>query len=90
MLASDANAVEETINNQIIKPLLSAASGASEGKGPKFRFRLKGVTEVQAMADVVKTLDEGGWEVSQATLSERLGFAVTRKDETEEVQNGND
>jgi arginine repressor len=42
------------------------------------------------MADVVKTLDEGGWEVSQATLSERLGFAVTKKDETEEVQNGND
>jgi hypothetical protein len=81
MLASDANAVEETVNNQIIKPLLVAAFGISEGKIPRFRFRLKGVTEVQAMANVIKTLDEAGWAVSPSTLSERLGFAVTKKNE---------
>lgn len=78
MLASDANAVESTINNQIIKPLFEAAFGFSDSV-PLFRFRLKGVTEIQEMANVVKTLDEGGWEVSQETLSERLGFPVTKK-----------
>ncbi|MEE9352370.1 MAG: DUF935 family protein [Thiotrichaceae bacterium] len=79
MLASDANAVEATINNQIIKPLFEAAFGFSDSI-PVFRFRLKGVSEIQEMATVVKTLDEGGWEVSQEVLSERLGFPVTKKE----------
>jgi phage gp29-like protein len=86
MLASDANAVEATINNQIIKPLFEAKYGFSESI-PQFRFRLKGVSEIKEMADIVKTLDEGGWEVSQDILSERLGFPVTKK---EGDQNGND
>lgn len=85
MLASDANAVEATINNQIIKPLFEAAFGFSESI-PIFRFRLKGVAEIQEMATIVKTLDEGGWEVDEATLSERLGFTVTKK---ESQENGN-
>lgn len=86
MLASDANAVEATINNQIIKPLFEAKFGFSDAL-PQFRFRLKGVSEIKEMADIVKTLDEGGWEVSQDILSERLGFPVTKK---EGDQNGND
>ncbi len=86
MLASDANAVEATINNQIIKPLFEAKYGFSESI-PQFRFRLKGVSEIQEMANVVKTLDEGGWEVSGETLSERLGFTVTKKGVLED---GND
>ena len=86
MLASDANAVEATINNQIIKPLFEAAFGFSDSV-PVFRFRLKGVTEIQEMANVVKTLDEGGWEVSQDVLSERLGFPVTKKEVTQDGNN---
>jgi phage gp29-like protein len=88
MLASDANAVEATVNNQIIKPLFEAAFGASNSK-PFFRFRLKGVAEIQEMATVVKTLNEAGWDVQPGTLSERLGFPVTRMNETEVFDNGN-
>jgi len=84
MLASDANAVEATVNNQIITPLFQATFGKSDSM-PIFRFRLKGVTEIQEMATVVKTLDEGGWEVSQEVLSERLGFPVTKKEDSQDV-----
>ena len=86
MLASDANAVESTVNTQIIKPLFEAAFGLSDSI-PFFRFRLKGVAEIQEMANVVKTLDEANFEVSAEVLSERLGFQVTKKGV---VEDGND
>jgi len=87
MLASDANAVEATINNQIIKPLFEAKFGFSDSV-PQFRFRLKGVSEIQEMANVLKTLMEAGKTVDNDIISERLGFQVT--DIKGEVQNGND
>ena len=83
MLASDAKAVEETVNNQIIKPLFEATYGASNER-PVFRFRLKGVTEVQEMAKVVETLDKAGYEVNEDVLSERFGFKVSKKETQEE------
>jgi len=76
MLASDANAVEATINNQIIKPLFEHAFGFSDSI-PQFRFRLKGVTEIQEFAVVLKTLKEAGKTVDNDIISERLGFKVT-------------
>jgi len=87
MLASDANAVEATINNQIIKPLFEAKFGFSDSV-PQSRFRLKGVSESQEMANVLKTLMEAGKTVDNDIISERLGFQVT--DIKGEVQNGND
>lgn len=87
MLASDANAVEATINNQIIKPLFEAKFGFSDSI-PQFRFRLKGVSEIQEMANVLKTLMEAGKTVDNDIISERLGFQVT--DIKEGFQNGND
>jgi len=80
MLASDARAVEETVNTQIIKPLYEATYGNAIDK-PVFRFRLKGSTELQEMANVVKTLSEAGYEAEQETLSERFGFKITKKEE---------
>ncbi len=90
MLASDANAVEATINNQIIKPLFEAAFGFSDSI-PTFRFRLKGVTEIQEFAVVLKTLKEAGKTVSNDIISERVGFKVTDlpETETEGFNNGN-
>ena len=82
MLASDAKAVEETVNTQIIKPLYENTFGPSDSK-PVFRFRLKGVTEIKEMSDVLKTLDEAGYTVDERTVSERLGFKVTKKSEEE-------
>jgi phage gp29-like protein len=86
MLASDAKAIEETVNNQIIKPLYEAQFGVG-GQRPIFRFRLKGVTELQEMANVVETLDKAGYEVDEETLSQRFGFNVVKKEEVSE--NGN-
>ena len=82
MLASDARAVEETVNSQIIKPLYEATYGSAPDK-PVFRFRLKGATELQEMATVVKTLSEAGYEAEEETLSERFGFKVTKIEEGE-------
>jgi phage gp29-like protein len=87
MLASDAKAVEETVNNQIIKPLFEGEFGLSDSK-PHFRFKLKGVDELQAMATVIKTLSEAGLETDLAVLTEKFGFTVTKKDiQPDEVQN---
>ena len=83
MLASDAKAVEDTVNNQIIKPLFEATYGASATR-PIFRFRLKGVTEISEMSKVVETLDKAGYEIDEAVLSERFGFKVSRKEIVEE------
>jgi phage gp29-like protein len=86
ILASDARAVEETVNTQIIKPLYEATFGASNNI-PKFRFNLKGIQEINEMAKAVETLDKAGYEVDEQTLSEKFGFKVTKK--TEEVTNVN-
>lgn len=82
MLASDARAVEETVNSQIIKPLYEATYGSAPDK-PIFRFRLKGAAELQEMATVVKTLFDAGYEAEEQTLSERFGFKITKKEEGE-------
>lgn len=80
MLASDARAVEETVNNQIIKPLFEGTFGQSNTM-PVFKFRLKGVSELQEMANVVKTLDEAGYQINTDVLGERLGLDVIKKKE---------
>jgi phage gp29-like protein len=86
MKASDAKAVEETVNNQIIKPLFNNLFGASNDR-PVFRFKLKGVSELQEMAKVVETLDKAGYETDEAVLTEKFGFPIKKKESTEEVQN---
>jgi len=88
MLASDAKAVEETVNNQIIKPLFEATFGSSTNR-PRFRFRLKGLTEITEMSKAIETLDKAGYEVDSDTLSERLGFKVTKKETNKDVTNVN-
>ena len=87
MLASDAKAVEDTVNSQIIKPLFEATYGASNSR-PVFRFRLKGVTEINDMAKAIETLDKAGFTVEEKILSERLGFKVIKKP-TQEIKNVN-
>ena len=82
ILASDARAIEETVNNQIIKPLFEGNYG-TEAERPIFRFRLKGAEELKAIAEFVKTLSEAGYEISENDLSSRFGMRVTKK--TEEV-----
>tara|TARA_R110002020_G_scaffold125388_3_gene282598 strand:+ start:1038 stop:2267 length:1230 start_codon:yes stop_codon:yes gene_type:complete len=94
MLASDANAVEETVNNQIIKPLWEASpQSTGSNTAPVFRFRLKGVAELQEMANVLKTLKEAGKTVPNEVISERMGLPIEdieEGNETEAVENGND
>ena len=78
ILASDALAVENTINTQIIKPLAVALWGENVDNVPRFRFNLKGTGEQQATAELVKTLKESGYDIAPEELSTKLGFAVTR------------
>ena len=88
MLASDSKAVEETVNNQIIKPLYEAEFGHSNQR-PVFRFRLKGVAEITEMSKVVETLDKAGYEIPEAVLSERFGFKVSKKGSNDVVIDDN-
>lgn len=84
MLASDANAVEETVNNQIIKPLFD--QNGFTGRKPRFRFKLKGVTELAEMAKVVETLSKAGYEIEEEALTEKFGFKVSKiVEESEET-----
>ncbi len=83
ILASDARAIEETVNNQIIKPLFEAQYGPEEDR-PVFRFRLKSTSELKEMADIVKTLSEAGYEISEEDLNSRFGMRVIKR-ETEIV-----
>lgn len=84
MLASDASAVEETVNNQIVKPLFD--NNGFTGTRPRFRFKLKGVTELAEMAKVLVDIDKAGYEVEENSLSEKFGFKITKKEEpTEET-----
>ena len=77
ILASDALAVENTVNTQIIKPLAVALWGENVDDVPIFRFNLKGTGEQQAIADLVQTLKETGYGVTAGELSAKLGFEVT-------------
>jgi phage gp29-like protein len=47
---------------------------------PVFKFVLKDVADLQAQADVIKTLSDAGYEVNAKELSEKLGFRVFKKD----------
>lgn len=90
ILASDARSIEETVNNQIIKPLFEGNFG-TEAERPIFRFRLKSTTELKEMAEIVKILSDAGYELSEADLNSRFGMRVTKKEsETEVITNGND
>jgi phage gp29-like protein len=82
ILASDALAVENTVNTQIIKPLALALWGENVENIPLFRFNLKGTGEQQAIATLVSTLKDTGYEVSANELSAKLGFEVTKIEST--------
>ena len=77
MLASDAIAVQATVNDQIIKPLCMAIYGNTDNM-PVFKFRLKGVSEMKEYADLAKTLKESGFEIQPDELSMRMGIDVTK------------
>lgn len=80
ILASDALAVENTVNTQIIKPLAVALWGENIDDVPEFKFNLKGTAEQQAIATMVETLDKSGFTVSDEELSVKLGFKVDKKE----------
>ncbi len=84
ILSSDTRSIEETVNNQIIKPLFEAKYGTEEER-PFFRFRTKTNTELQEMANFVKVLGEAGYEVDRKDLSRRFGLTIKEK----AVKNGN-
>jgi len=76
MLASDANAVEGTINDQIIKPLVEAIWGDTADM-PLFRFRLKGVSELNEYATLAKTIKDAGLSLDLEELSDRMGMNIS-------------
>ena len=82
ILASDARAIEETVNNQIIKPLFEGNYG-SEAERPIFRFRLKSTAELKEMADIIKSLSDAGYEISEEDLNSRFGMRVTKRQDSE-------
>ena len=86
MLASDANAIEDTVNNQIVKPLFDNMS--FDGEKPRFRFKLKGVTELTEMSKVVETLGKVGYEIPEDILTEKFGFKVTKSEVVQESIGG--
>jgi hypothetical protein len=57
---------------------------------PVFKFILKGLDETQAQANIIKTLDEAGFEVNAKELSARLGFRVFKKDMREDIKKVNE
>lgn len=85
ILAADTKAVQETINNQIIKPLMEANFGSSAER-PVFRFITKGIDELNAIATMTKTFKEAGYSVDLEELAKKTGLRIT-KDEA--VQDGN-
>jgi phage gp29-like protein len=81
LLASDAVAVEETINTQIIAPLINANFGASTPK-PKFKFKFKGVQDMLDIASLIKNLGDAGYEMDAKQISEKLGMDIKKKEVT--------
>ena len=86
ILASDALAVENTVNTQIIKPLAVALWGDNIDDVPEFKFNLKGTAEQQAIASMIETLDKSGFTVSEEELSLKLGFKVDKKEESQNTE----
>ncbi len=82
LLASDALAIEETVNSQIIKPLIEASFDGDMSSMPYLKFNLEGYDEVQAQVNIIKTLSDAGYEVNAKDLSDALGFRVFKKDFT--------
>tara|TARA_R100000808_G_C2149423_1_gene157825 strand:- start:2102 stop:3292 length:1191 start_codon:yes stop_codon:yes gene_type:complete len=80
ILAADAKAVEETINNQIIKPLVAAKYRRS-AQAPVFRFITKGVDELNQIATLAKTFKEAGYTIDLEDLATRTGLKITKDDE---------
>ena len=80
LLHADALAVEQTVNNQIIKPLMFATYGKDLTDMPVFKFILKSTADVQAQVDIVKGLKDAGYEVNAKDLSKKLGFRVFKTD----------
>jgi phage gp29-like protein len=83
ILEADVKAVEETVNNQIIKPLMAAQPGMNKDELPRFRFVTKGVDELNSIAMMAKTFSEAGYDVDIADLERKTGLKITKK----EVQN---
>ena len=80
LLSADALAVEETVNNQIIKPLIIATYGDDMTDMPRFKFNLQNSNDIQDIANIIKTLSDAGYEVNSGELSSKLGFRVFKKD----------
>ena len=84
ILEADVKAVEETVNNQIIKPLMEA-NFTSAADVPKFRFITKGVDEMNQIAVLVKTFSEAGYEVDIKDIEKKTGLKITKVGVTEDV-----
>lgn len=84
ILEADVKAVEETVNNQIIKPLMEANFG-SAADVPRFRFITKGVDEMNQIATLVKTFSEAGYEVDIKDIEKKTGLKITKVGVTEDV-----
>ena len=89
ILASDARAIEETVNNQIIKPLFEGNFG-TDIERPIFRFRLKSTAELKEMAEIVKLMSDAGYELSDEDLNSRFGMRVIKKTEEVAVSSNDD
>ena len=59
------------------------------GVKPRFKFNLKGISELTEMSKVVETLDKSGYEATEEELSKRFGFKIARKEIQEDTQNVN-
>ena len=79
ILEADVKAVEETVNNQIIKPLMEANFGSAEA--PRFRFITKGIDELNMFANFVNTLSDGGYELdSLDDFEKKTGLKIVKKE----------
>ena len=76
ILSADALAVEETVNNQIIKPLMIATYGDDLKDMPQFKFNLKNSSDIQDIANIVKTLSEAGYSVNREDLENKIGIRI--------------
>ncbi len=47
---------------------------------PRFKFNLQNSTDIQDIANIIKTLSDAGYEVNSGELSSKLGFRVFKKD----------
>jgi hypothetical protein len=62
--------------------LIEASFDGDMSSMPYLKFKLEGYDEVQAQANIIKTLSDAGYEVNAKDLSDALGFRVFKKDFT--------